>query len=597
MKHVALSLSKWSLQALYDALFNYCFPIDFKVCLHAHFECTSQGWNNIQDFLCELEDLASHFPEVTDFQIMQIFCRGLHQYIHLYLIEKGLNPECTTLKKLVKYAVRHKEAYETVHYEKHMFKGQVPGCTWGHFVNRTAGPAPYEPRQSQQREPIHNGVPHARPSKPPSQPPKSNNGSVNGHRDPLKNGAGNKDIHQHDAKPNNGGHHKLTKEKLAELQADNKCFSCKGIGHQSHNCPEQHKAKAPVTLHISTSSIHFANLETLASRTCEADAALHLNATHVGIADRGSESLTSDDDEFSSCCESFVRDNETASTMSLPSQSDTWSWPDLLDAEHVTGSDNNSNMLGGSTSTKYGVCPGEWPTRTHLEDAVQQLLATFISMHNLQEALDAGINPYLRFKCYAEGDSIEVTNTVCDCPDWHFLYQFSVIRNQLDNLDWGTLDIIQTEWNTWCDVPTLEEWGSGFPATRVSDRYHPARYWLQVHLNMLLEWDYSDVPELQGHILVEPHALGYHILSKLDGETYLIMHDNIHKLDFQLHNGLAAILGVYSLEELHYKLQAHMRCRWRRLTLMICTTCLGNSHPKGLKFPWKPEKDIVSAVE
>ena len=595
MKHVAPSLSKWSLQTLYDALFNYCFPIDFKARLRARFERTSQGRNNVQDFLRELEDLASHFPEVTDFQITQIFWRGLHQYIRLYLIEKGLNPERTALKKLVKYAVRREEAYETARREERMFEGQVPGRTWGRFANRTAGPAPYEPGRSQQREPLHNGAPRAGRSKPPSQAPKSSNGDAAGRRDPPKNGGGNRDKHQQNAKPNNGGRRELTKEKLAELRADNKCFFCEGTGHQSHNCPERHKAKAPATPHVSASSIRFDNLEALASRAHNVDTtALHLNATHVSIPNQETEDLTSEDEAFFSCCEALASDDNAASTISLPSQSDAWSRPDPAITDGAPSEDGEDEHVLPRT---YGLRPGEWPTQVHLEDAVQQLLAMFISTHDPQEALDAGIDPHLRFEFYAQGDSIEVTNIARDRTDWHFPYQFSMTRHQLESLDWGAPDIIQAEWDTWHDAPTLEEWGSGFPTTGVSDRYHPARYWLQVHLNALLKLDYSDVPELRGHILVEPHALGYRIMSTLNTETYLVLQEEIHKPDFRLCDILKNVLEGFSITELHHKLLIAARAHRRRLAMMLCASRpASKSRPNGLK-PHHPVKDTISAVE
>ena len=61
--------------------------------------------------MCEIQHLAAQFPDVSDFQLAQIFWRSVHGYIHVYLIEKGLHPERTPLDKMVKYAVRREEAY------------------------------------------------------------------------------------------------------------------------------------------------------------------------------------------------------------------------------------------------------------------------------------------------------------------------------------------------------------------------------------------------------------------------------------------------------------------------------------------------------
>ena len=230
-----------------------------------------------------------------------------------------------------------------------------------------------------------------------------------------------------------------------------------GTGHQSYNCPEWHKAKASVPLHVSASSICFANLETLVSHTCKADVVLHLNTTHIDITNSRSESLTSDNDEFFSCHETFVNDDKTASITSFPSWSDAESWPDALDVECIIGpSTEGLDRLEGRPSMLYRLHPGEWPTWMHLEGTVQQLLVMFISAHDLQEALDAGVDPYKCFEFYAEGNCIEATDTICNHPDWRFPHQFSVTRNQLEDLGWGAPDIIQAEWNSWVNAPTLE---------------------------------------------------------------------------------------------------------------------------------------------
>ena len=204
---------------------------------------------------------------------------------------------------------------------------------------------------------------------------------------------------------------------------------------------------------------------------------IHQNVVNIFLTGKSGNALgvTSDNDEFFSCHETFVNDDKTASITSFPSWSDAESWPDALDVECIIGpSTEGLDRLEGRPSMLYGLHPGEWPTWMHLEGAVQQLLVMFISAHDLQEALDAGVDPYKCFEFYAEGNCIEATDTICNHPDWRFPHQFSVTRNQLEDLGWGAPDIIQAEWNSWVNAPTLEEWGSGFPESDVPDRYHPA---------------------------------------------------------------------------------------------------------------------------
>lgn len=145
MKHVATCQSEWTMASLYEVLFDYCFPTNYKVQLRLRLEWSVQGKAKVHDFVRKIQHLAARFPDVSDFQLAQIFWHSVQGHIHIYLIEKGLHLECAPLDKTVKYAVRRKEAYLEVRRDERVFEGQVPGRTWGRFSNRTSGQEPYQP--------------------------------------------------------------------------------------------------------------------------------------------------------------------------------------------------------------------------------------------------------------------------------------------------------------------------------------------------------------------------------------------------------------------------------------------------------------------
>ncbi len=164
-------------------------------------------------------------------------------------------------------------------------------------------------------------------------------------------------------------------------------------------------------------------------------------------------------------------------------------------------------------------------------------------------------------------------------------------------MGWGAPEIIQAEWDSWIDAPTLEEWGYGFPAsTGVADEYHPARYWLQAHLNAQLAQSYPGIPEGSRMVSVEPHELGYRVVSLLDCETYIIMHEEIHQQDFCLRDVLAVIREGLSEQEVYHKLQTRERCHRRHLALMLCALRPGKPCLKGSKSAKSP-RDTIYAVE
>ena len=62
----------------------------------------------------------------------------------------------------------------------------------------------------------------------------------------------------------------------------------------------------------------------------------------------------------------------------------------------------------------------------------------------------------------------------------------------------------------------------------------------------LFAQDYCGLSSVQNVLSVTPHDLGYQVISAVDGETYLIMHEEIHRPDFCLHDVLAVILEGFS---------------------------------------------------
>ena len=105
MNHVAKSKFTWTLENVYDGLFNYCFPEDFKTMLRDRLEFATQGSSRVRDYVRDIEQLAARFSDVSEFQLVQIFWRGLNHYLRVGLVEKGLGPETTRLDKLVHKAV------------------------------------------------------------------------------------------------------------------------------------------------------------------------------------------------------------------------------------------------------------------------------------------------------------------------------------------------------------------------------------------------------------------------------------------------------------------------------------------------------------
>jgi len=71
MDYVAGNEETWSMKTMYEALFDYCFPMDFKDRLRARLSNATQGKRRIRDFIRDVEKLASRFPDVNERTVIQ----------------------------------------------------------------------------------------------------------------------------------------------------------------------------------------------------------------------------------------------------------------------------------------------------------------------------------------------------------------------------------------------------------------------------------------------------------------------------------------------------------------------------------------------
>jgi hypothetical protein len=257
---VATDRAQWDLKAVYEGLFDYCFPTHFKLELREKLRRTSQGSWTVRDYAREVENLAIRFPDVSEREVLQIFWEGIRPDLRCYLREKGLSPEKHSLEHLIKYAARREDAVEALKREEKAWKGQPAGRRWGRFENRVEGPQPAKgPTQEKGKG-----------NQPAETQGNSGQNTVNKKEKEKK--------EQSTSKPPQRP--KLSKEERDKLRAEQRCFSCKEVGHESRNCPKRWQAKAP---NIKAGAVNIAEVDAKAAkarevelnvgamRTCEAE--------------------------------------------------------------------------------------------------------------------------------------------------------------------------------------------------------------------------------------------------------------------------------------------------------------------------------------
>lgn len=145
MSYIAGYEAAWTLKTMYESLFDYCFPSDFKDRLRAKLSHATQGKRRIRDFVRDIEKLASRFPDVNERAIIQTFWNGMHQEIRLRLIEWGISAEHTPLKKIVLKAMDIEASQETYRRELQFNQSGPSNRKWGRFANRASGTQPWRP--------------------------------------------------------------------------------------------------------------------------------------------------------------------------------------------------------------------------------------------------------------------------------------------------------------------------------------------------------------------------------------------------------------------------------------------------------------------
>ena len=116
---------------MFEAIFDYCFPVDFKDRLRAKLSQAVQGNRRVRDFLRDIEKPASRFLDVNERAIMQALWNGMYQHIRLRLIEWGVSTERSSLKRIVRKAMDTEACEEIVQAGAPDYSVKPPGAQVG----------------------------------------------------------------------------------------------------------------------------------------------------------------------------------------------------------------------------------------------------------------------------------------------------------------------------------------------------------------------------------------------------------------------------------------------------------------------------------
>ena len=151
MDYIAGNEESWTIKTMYEAMFDYCFPMDFRDRLRTRLMQLTQGKRRIRDFVRDIEKLAAWFPDVNERTVIQTFWSGMRRELRIRLIEWGISPEHTPLEAIVSKAIDIENSEEAYRRElRNEKQSGPPERSWGRFANRTDGPQRWRPSEEKE---------------------------------------------------------------------------------------------------------------------------------------------------------------------------------------------------------------------------------------------------------------------------------------------------------------------------------------------------------------------------------------------------------------------------------------------------------------
>ncbi|KAF8208397.1 hypothetical protein K438DRAFT_2072545 [Mycena galopus ATCC 62051] len=453
MDHVSTNLRKWTIKDVYRALFSYCFPADFKLRLRKRLMNAYQGKKTVRDFVRDIKSLAKRFPDITEWHLVQILWDGVEHYIRVKWLERGMVPEESGFEKLVKWALRFEKSKEALDREKHDWNPKPEGRTWGRFKNRTCGNEPWTPPNEDSSEASGaklNGGKQDRYSKP-------NQAAGKPTQDKPKGKSGRPKEKQ-----------KWTPKEMDRMRAEDRCFTCKEIGHQSRNCPDKHKAKSPQQK-VSVGAARYD----------------YLNSIGVGSATRP--------DGQKPAQAASVRIEDTDAQDELPD-------PSTLDK---------------SVDKIWLTMPAS--------EVCSYVKKLWMTTYPPDEAIAEGMVPDERFTVMEYGIGFEVTDWLrCEVP-------YMVTREDLTRLNFSVGDVVNDAWDRHLSAPRNR---SCFYGDEPDHEYPALSWLQYRFAGALTDLDNIHMDDAVDRILVDPATGGYLIFDQGTADHYFVTHVEIRQPGF-----------------------------------------------------------------